>query len=160
MNNNIKLIKAGVFDLFKLPVLFRKAVNEDYGFYNQSAKQVILARNSLFRLLIAKIKKDRLVLVAYKDDSLAGILLGVNTVDAVFAINWLYVVPKYRKTGIATRLIKRAEKESLQNGCHKISVTTEIARDFYKKIGYAEEGVLKKHWWEKDFYIFGKVLRK
>lgn len=43
-------------------------------------------------------------------------------------------------------------------GCHKITLTTEIAPEFYKNLGYFEEGLLKKHWWKTDFTIMSKIV--
>jgi hypothetical protein len=43
-------------------------------------------------------------------------------------------------------------------GCHKITLTTEIASDFYEQLGYVKEGLLKKHWWGQDFAVMSKVL--
>ena len=51
------------------------------------------------------------------------------------------------------------ETEFLKHNCHKLIVTTEIAQDFYLKIGYTQESVLIKHWGNKDFYIFSKFLK-
>lgn len=150
----------GILDVFKLPSMFHKAVNEDYAFYDDSVRKLILERNSLWHLLTARINPKRIILTGNKKGSgHIGIILAAVNSDGVGIVNWLYVLPKYRKKGIAHMLLSEVEKKLLQRGCHKLVVSTEIAYKFYRKIGYAQEGKLKNHWWGKDFYIFSKFLK-
>lgn len=147
-------------DIIRLPQLFLRAINEDYSFYNKAARKKILNRNSLFHLLTAKINSNRVILVCNtKDKDQVGVLLGALGPDGVGIVNWLYVIPEFRKNKIASNLLLRTEKEFKQKGCHKLTVSTEIAQKFYKKMGYTLEGKLKNHWWGEDFYIFSKFLK-
>lgn len=155
-----KVNYPGVFDVFKLPPMFRKAVYEDYAFYNKKAQKTILDRNSLWHLLAAKLNKDRIILTgSNREGNILGVLLGSLSLDGVGTVNWLYVLPEYRKKGIARKMLSKVEKDFLKRGCHKLIVTSEIASGFYRKIGYKREGLLKNHWWGKDFYIFSKFLK-
>lgn len=158
--NHIRISEPGLLDVLGLPRLFHKAINEDYGFYNTQVQKVLLERNSWRRLLIAKLKSNRIIQTSYKGNICVGVLLAAVNSDGVGVVNWLYILPKYRKEGVARRMLSRVEKELLKRNCHKLSVTTEIASEFYRKLGYIEEGVLKNHWWGKDFYTFSKVLKK
>lgn len=154
-----KVNYPGVFDIFKLPPMFRKAVYEDYAFYDKKVQKTILNRNSLWRLLTAKLNNNRIILTgSNRGGDVVGVLLGAVGLDGVGVVNWLYVLPEYRKEGLARKMLSKVEKEFLQRGCHKLVVTSEIASGFYRKIGYKKEGLLKNHWWGKDFYIFSKVL--
>ena len=156
----ITIKEPGIFDVFKLPRIFYKAVDEDYAFYGKKVQKKILDRNSLWRLLVAKLRQNRIILTSSKQtNDIVGVLLGVVSLDGVGIVNWLYVLPEYRKEGIARKMLSKVEKIFLQRGCHKLVVTSEIASDFYRKIGYKKEGLLKNHWWGKDFYIFSKVLK-
>jgi len=157
----ITIKEPGIFDVFKLPQLFYKAVDEDYAFYNKKVRKAILDRNSLWHLLAAKLNKDRVILTgSNREGNIIGVLLGAVSLDGVGVVNWLYVLPEYRKNGLAGKMLSKVEKEFLQKDCHKLVVTTEIASGFYRKIGYKKEGLLKNHWWGKDFYIFSRVLKK
>lgn len=159
VHTNIK--EPGVIEVFSLPTLFRKAVNEDYAFYDKKVQKAILDRNSLWHLLVAKLRQNRIILTgSNREGNIIGVLLGAVSLDGIGVVNWLYVLPEYRKKGLAGKLLSKAEKEFLQTYCHKVVVTTEIASGFYRKIGYKKEGLLKNHWWGKDFYIFSKVLKK
>lgn len=152
--------EPGIFDLFKLPVMFRKALAEDYTFYDRKVRNTILGRNSLQHLLTAKLNPRRIILVySEKGIGFIGVILGVVALDGIGTVNWLYILPEYRKKGIARKMLSKVEKEFIQKGCHKLIVTTEISGSFYRKIGYKKEGLLKNHWWNKDFYIFSKFLK-
>jgi len=158
---SITIKEPDFFDVFKMPRTFYKAVDEDYAFYDKKVQKVILDRNSLWHLLVAKIRQNRIILTgSNREGNIIGVLLGAVSLDGVGVVNWLYVLPEYRKKGLAGKLLSKVEKEFLQKDCHKVVVTTEIASGFYRKIGYKKEGLLKNHWWGKDFYIFSKVLKK
>ena len=157
----ITIKEPGVVEVFSLPPLFRKAVNEDYAFYDKKVQKIILDRNSLWHLLAAKLNKDRIILTGCnREGNIIGVLLGALNLDGVGTVNWLFVLPEYRKKGIARKMLSMVEKDFLKRGCHKLVVTSEIASEFYRKIGYEREGLLKNHWWGKNFYIFSKVLKK
>ena len=156
---SIKIRIPSLVDVFYLPVLFFRAIQEDYQFYDSSVRNRIKKKNSLRRLLVAKLRKRRLVLVAYSHGRRVGILLGSSNPSGVGMVNWLYTLPEFRKKKIGRRLLEKAENDFLNRGCHKITLTTEVAPEFYRRIGYTEEGILRKHWWGKDFYIFSKALK-
>ncbi len=151
--------RATLADLLRLPPLFARAVREDYAFYPASVQAAILRRHALRALLSAWLNVNRLVLVARHRSSVAGVLLGVCTVDGVAAVTWLYVQPEQRGVGIGSLLVRQAEQVFAGRGCHKITVTTESAPAFYQSLGYVQEGLLKRHWWQQDFYVFSKFLR-
>lgn len=156
----ITIKEPEIFDVFKMPRMFYKAVDEDYAFYDKKVRKAILDRNSLWHLLAAKLNQDRIILTgSNRKGNIIGVLLGAANLDGVGTVNWLYVLPEYRKKGIARKMLSKVEKEFLQKGCHKLVVTSEIASGFYRKIGYKKEGVLKNHWWGEDFYIFSKFLK-
>jgi ribosomal protein S18 acetylase RimI-like enzyme len=156
--DSIKIAKPSVLDLFLLLRLFNKAVNEEYSIYNDDTKKIILKRHSFLHLLIARGKPNRTIFMSIIEQRCVGVCLGTTSDDGVGVINWIYVLPKYRNMNIARKMLEVSEKEFERRNCHKLLVTTEVAQDFYRKIGYKEEAVLKKHWWGKDFYYFSKLL--
>jgi ribosomal protein S18 acetylase RimI-like enzyme len=152
------LRQATLGDLLQLPGLFKKAVRVDYAFYDKRVQAGILRRHSLRSLLGAWLKPNRLVLTAVDRETVVGVLLGVYAFDGVGTVTWLYVNPEHRTRGLGRAMVQMAEAFFAHQGCHKITVTTESAPDFYKGIGYVQEGVLKNHWWKQDFYILSKLL--
>ena len=61
-------------------------------------------------------------------------------------INYLAVSPRYRRQGLATRVIAEAEKKLRAAGCPKINLqireSNEIVMRFYEKIGYSKDPVI------------------
>lgn len=143
-------------DLLRLPHLYHKAVERDFSFYNEPVKKRIVAKNSFFRLVLARLKPNRLLYVARVNNEPVGVIIGSFTGSGIGVVHWIFVLPEHRARKIGKLLMERAELFFKKHGCHKISLTTEIAPDFYKHLGYETEGVLKKHWWNKDFYIMSK----
>lgn len=146
-------------ELLALPKLFKKAVYEDYTFYEEKVQKNIISRYSLKHLLRAYLSERRILLVASDDIDIFGVLVGIISPDGLGMINWIYVHPKFRKGGVASELLTNTEQIFKEKNSHKIMIATEIAPEFYKKMGYDQEGLLKKHWWGKDFYIFTKYLK-
>ena len=61
-------------------------------------------------------------------------------------INYLGVVPEYRKKGIATKLMEAAEKKLKTHGCPKINLQVRTSNSdvlvFYEKIGFKSDNVV------------------
>lgn len=162
MNSKSQILieKITLKDIYPMSKLFKKAVNEDYSFYSEYVKKLIIKRYSLKHLFVSYLRGGRIIIIARRDEKIFGNLIAVYTDDGIGFVNWLYVVPQARRQGIARKILAEFEKEVLARGGHKVAITTEIAPKFYQKIGYSLEGILKKHWWGKDFYLFGKLLKK
>ncbi len=144
-------------DIFSLPFLFERAVQTDFSFYSEQVKKRIIRKNSLLRLFFARARRRRILLVAKTEGKCVGLVISSCNAN-IGVIHWLFVLPEYRGKKIGFNLVKRAEAELQKLGCHKITLTTEIAPEFYKHLGYLEEGLLKKHWWKKDFTIMSKIV--
>lgn len=144
-------------DIFSLPFLFHTAVLTDFSFYNKQVKKRIIRKNSLLRLFFARLRKQRILLVAKTGGKCVGLIIS-SCNASIGIVHWLFVLPEYRGKKIGFNLVEKAEGELVKLGCRKVTLTTEIAPEFYKNLGYIEEGVLKKHWWGKDFTILSKIL--
>lgn len=61
-------------------------------------------------------------------------------------INYLAVLPEYRRQGHATAMVRKAERLLRQAGCPKINLqireTNESVIQFYRRIGYARDPVI------------------
>ena len=144
-------------DIFSLPSLFERAILTDFSFYSEQVKKRILRKNSLLRLFFARARKRRILLVAKTEGKCVGLVIS-SCNASIGVIHWLFVLPEHRGKKIGFNLVKKAEDELQKLGCSKITLTTEIAPEFYKHSGYIEEGLLKKHWWGQDFTIMSKIL--
>ena len=99
--------------------------------------------------LYLKINKDKdqyRFLVAKIDGKVAGyisISMSYNLFDGnekFMTLWWVCAHPDYRRQGIATQLLKEAEKIAKENKCNCVCLLSENEREgaheFYKKCGY------------------------
>lgn len=141
-------------DLLQLGRMAKDAASSDYSIYSLRQQQVIAKRNGAMALLRALAGQSRPVLVA-EQGKIVGVLAGVSDIDSVAIVNWLYVSPEYRGQQVAQKLLKAFEIQ-LPANVHKMMVWTEIAGDYYQKLGWKKEAVLPNHWWGKEFVILAK----
>jgi ribosomal protein S18 acetylase RimI-like enzyme len=74
-------------------------------------------------------------------DSSGGLIAGLDgfTWGGYAKIEWLWVHDAHRRTGLGTRLVEEAERESARRGCVVVRVDTHTfqAPDFYARLGYS-----------------------
>ena len=155
-------IKVRPATWWDLPASLRQtvaSVRQDYGFYPPSVQQQIMARNSLGSLARTKLHRNRLILAAVYQGQLAGQLIGVLDSDNVAIINWLFVDPALRGGGVGRALLEDFEARLRDLPVHKMMLWTEVAAEYYKKLGWIEEAVLPRHWWGQDFSVLAKYIK-
>lgn len=156
----LAISQPSLVDIYKLPGMFRKAIAEEYGVHDATTRARILRRHSLRHLLVARFKPGRVIFVVKAAGNHLGVTLGSYSGDGIGIVNWIYVLPQYRKMGVARQMLGRMEQEFAQQNCHKLTVTTEVTPEFYRRLGYNQEAIFKRHWWGKDFYLFSKFLKE
>ena len=85
----------------------------------------------------------------------------ISFISGTCLIKELTVDKSAKNKGYGSALVKEIEKRAASNGCCKVWAYSAVlynAKRFYEKNGYAEEGLLKNHFYGLDHYIFGKVL--
>jgi len=81
--------------------------------------------------------------------------------SGVCLIDALAIKPEFQGYGLGKQLLNFAEKYARKKGCHKLwcfSLAIYKAKGFYLKMGFQQEGLLRKHWFGMDCYIFGKQI--
>lgn len=114
---------------------------------NPSEHEINFVRESLAqfnREIVGDDGHKLLNLVEYDDDGtvIGGILGG--TYWGWMYIDILWVKEDYRQKGIGSKLLREAEKEAIQRGCHHVHLETMSwqAPKFYEKYGYEVVGIL------------------
>ena len=100
-------------------------------------------------------------IAAYKKDEIVG-SLALRIKGGVCEIKTLIVGRLYRGTGIGGALMFEAERVAQEYQVHKLWLITGKgweAEKFYKKLGYRQNTVLPKHFAEKDFVLYEKLLK-
>lgn len=106
-------------------------------------------------------KQFRPTYFVLEDDGKMKGAASVSIVTGTCLIKEIIVDESERKKGYGKELIKKIEEFALENGCPKVwaySAVVYNAAGFYKKLGYSEEGFLKRHFYGIDHVIFGKSL--
>ena len=112
-------------------------------------------RDEIFRLLLdyntskigpAVVEPLAIALQDPESDAIIGGLWGESYYDWLF-INFLIVPDKFRKCGIGSALMKKAEEIAANRGCLGIRLDTFSfqAPGFYEKLGYRIYGRLVNH---------------
>ncbi len=89
-------------------------------------------------------KEKKLAVNACAEDGrLVAGLLG-QTIHGWLRLGWLWVSEERRQQRIGTELMRRAEAEAFDRGCHHAHLETVAfqARGFYERLGYTVFGVL------------------
>ena len=114
----------------KIDETFGKQVSDGLTAFNDS----IVGSDPLRELMIAAYDENNLLMGGIKGHTHRGWLY----------VGWLWVSDKNRKTGLGSQLMKLAEQEAKNRGCHSSYLNTYSfqALEFYKKHGYEVFGEL------------------
>ena len=97
------------------------------------------------------LKKFTISFVAEEDNKIVSTLAFQDNGDGTGELWRVYTNKDYRGRGIASALLKEAEKEAVQKGIKKIKFYTYFAKEFYEKNGYVVTEVKEgKTYMEKE----------
>ena len=114
---------------------------------NPAEKEIEYIRASLYdfnKKIVGDDDHTPLNIVEYDDNgNIIGGILG-GTYWGWMYIDILWVQADFRRRGIGSKLLVKAEKEAVRRGCHHVHLDTMSwqAPEFYKKHGYEVIGVL------------------
>lgn len=94
------------------------------------------------------------------DNEIVGVISLEIQID-ICQIEAIIVKPEWHKKGIGKNLINYAQEFTKKEGCHKLwcwSLEVYNAKGFFIKMGFEQEGLLHKHWFGQDCYVFGKQV--
>ena len=98
---------------------------------------------------------------ATEDGETIGLISGKH-VSGVVYIDQVITAERARRRGIGTLLIRKAVDFGKKVGAHKIWLMTGIdwsENEFYKKLGFKEEGTLPDHHFHKDFILYSYPIK-
>ncbi len=145
---NIDIVKLEKTDIYLLDKFkteeWPEADREHYGDYN-------LDFSKNFYTLVAKNKDDDTVL-AY---------ISFFTELGVAQIDLLIVGQKFRRNGLAKKLINEVENLVKSLGVHKVRLETGMdwkAKSLYEKLGYNTRAILPNYYANRDFVLMDKEI--
>ena len=138
-------------------VTIREATKDDYEIINSFAKELFEYHKKLMPQMICEayrdydvenfenevVDDDKIWLVAEVDGQAVGegfAYISANRFNQIYAyIESIYVMPQYRKLGIATKLMANVEEFAKENDVSSIQLNVwapnVAAFEFYKKLG-------------------------
>ncbi len=153
--------KLTVKDLPKVILLLSAALHEDFPEYQpRIANAYIQIFNKKYFRTVLK-KKTNILFGIFDQKKLTGFIGLVGNVGGVVFVDWLVVDKDYRKKGIGTALLQKAETWAINHKHHHEYLYTENMRyvHFYEGRGFKFVGIQKKSWFGADEYLMYKILR-
>lgn len=121
----------------------------------------------VFAVAIAEAGPPRM-LVAEHGDAVVGVMGCAPDpwgVADVWWAEWLFVLPRARRLGVAKALYAELERSLAERGCRKVYLDVgnesehRPAIAFHRSQGFVQEGTLRDFWAVgEDFLVFGKHL--
>lgn len=107
-------------------------------------------------------EKNKIFGAFYGEEEFIGVIVLKPGIGGVVYIDWLVVEKAYRKKGVGTVLLQKAEEWSLANKYHYLYLYTETDKNisFYKKRGFKYVGKQEGAWFGETEHILEKRLRK
>ncbi|MGH7727539.1 MAG: GNAT family N-acetyltransferase [Vulcanimicrobiaceae bacterium] len=103
---------------------------------------------------------QRHALLARRDGTLVG-LLELEIAASLARIGSFIVSAAYRRRGIGSALLARAEELANYYNCHKVTLEVPAgrpARAFFEARGYHLEAILPQHTWKLEVAVLRKFL--
>jgi GNAT superfamily N-acetyltransferase len=106
-------------------------------------------------------KKNRLLIGAWSDAKLVGLMDSEKPSLGVSMCTWLMVEPEYQKKGVGKRLIETWIKESKELDAHSVYLYANKRNiNYYKKLEFNHLGLWENSWFGDDLHIFTKTIQK
>lgn len=155
MNDNFKLRIGTSSDFDELFTIYMdKKINRFLNFEIMSKEQF----KAIFKGLMAS---GQLYVYEYKGQVIATCIVMRQTRRAnhVVSLGTLAIHPQFQNRGIGSRFMQELIEKVKSDGIKRIDLCVEAdnptAQNFYKKLGFQQEGILKKHFKRpyEDYYI-------
>lgn len=148
----ITVTSALTSDLAKFYNFFRSTLHEDFPYYSQNCIRYFLKEGYSLKSITNDLKKkERWLFLASDENKIVGYLLAIRQYGGVSYCQWVVVSRKHRHQQIATRLVDLWKQTAIEDGAHKLYLTTvKDTLEFYKKLGFEVMGILPKGYYGTD----------
>lgn len=133
--------------------MIREVEEKDLKYANE------LLKNFNYTLAKESFNNDFLKVLVYEEDLIKGILVYQYLYDRI-EIDYIIVDNKYRKQGIASKLLKHMEYQhiNIDNITLEVRESNKEAINFYKKNGFKEVTKRKNYYKDEDGILMIKNL--
>lgn len=142
--------------------LFKSLLETQFTEYSKRTRKFLYANSRTINKeeLQRKMKKD-IVLAAFSNKQIIGILIADLPFGGVSFCHWLAVDPKFQRKGVGKILLKTWEEQTKTLGAHNLRLESRESNiPFYEKIGFKVLGFDKKGYFGTDNYILVKLIQE
>jgi len=158
----LKVRKLTLKDHYKVFDLFSSSINSQFPEYSLKVREAIIKNRKFWSNASYKKRlqnKDRLLLGAFINNRLVGLIDTEMPFAGVSFASWLIVHSNHQKQNIGSSLVKAWEKKMLQLGAHLLYLLSAQRNvQFYLKLGFQDVGIFRKAWFGLDDHIFTKLI--
>lgn len=137
-----------------LRTFFLHTLNENFSYFPNAAQLHYSKAWQSVELTRRIEAANDLLLCAWSNDSIAGLISGTAPEGGVGTIVWLTVEKNHQNRRIGAQLLSMAKEHYRQTGAHKIKLTVhdQKAVDFYIREKLVVEALHHNHWWNLNFW--------
>ena len=152
--------QADLNDISDIVKLFSEVVNS-LPYYNTSGKQLEIEAHNAIHLSNQMANEPGSIWVATESSIIVGVAITGYDYGTAY-LYWLVVDEKYRRQGIADKLLNAIESHWKDNNVHKMWCDTRTTNrpmiDFLSKHKWIGFTMLRNHWYNQDFYLWEKLI--
>ncbi len=144
-----------------LEIFFQESLQLNFSYLPKEAHFHFQAPWKIDKLIPRLENPSGLLICAWENDQIIGLVYGTGPEGGVGTIIWLMVHPDYQNQHIGKELLSQAKSHYKNQNAHKIKLTVhdERAMKFYERENFIKEALHKKHWWELDFWALSYFIR-
>ncbi len=152
-------------------ILLRKAIESDFDLLKEMYVRDVMPDDELAGAFAHDLLSQMETILCFYDDNLCGTIswaIRGGMDDGIIEIIGLGVTERYKRKGIATRLVNQVfvdSKEKFSSKKHKLRLaflfmeeSNEVARQFYLKQGFQEAAMISEFYPSDGASIFIKKL--
>lgn len=143
--------------------VFSSVLKDGFPEYSKGLREFFLTKDFPLSIWREKLeRKEITVFGAIEEGKIVGFLVADKLYGGVSYCTWLGVLKEFRGKEIGSKLVLEWESEIKRLSGHKLMLITqeEANREFYKKLGFSEEGYEGKSWFGLGCWKFGKIIGK
>ncbi len=162
MRNEVAFRRPVVTEAVKVQTFFKRNLADNFAYFPQEAHQHYSKPWETEILARRLAQQQDLLICAWDDDNIVGMVSGTSAEGGIGTIIWLTVDRKWQNQKIGAKLLEQAKSHYHAIGAHKLKLTVhdKKAVSFYEREGMIIEALHPQHWWKLDFWEMAYFLRQ
>lgn len=159
--NKLKIYIAKIDEFDEFYDFFANSLKNDFPHLSKKALEFYLNEGYSKEVLRAQFQENRRkIFLARYDKDIVGYLLSLQDWGGINIGLWLAVKKDFRGKGIGKDILDFWEKDSIAKNHALFLYTSKHNRKFYKHLGFSEAGKLPNFWYNNDYFVYFKHIKK